>query len=70
VLYVLIVEKNTPGVCFVQMEASSQRQAEQLQRGAAINLNHEKFEVLISETPAPRNNTASNRVSESEKGRV
>lgn len=50
-LYIQIVEKNNPGVCVLQMEASSQRQAEQIQHGASINLNHEKFKVVISETP-------------------
>ena len=50
-LYVQIIEKKDPGVCVLQMEAGSQRQAEQIQRGAAINLDHDHFRVVISETP-------------------
>lgn len=50
-LYVQIVEKKNPSVCALQMQASSQRQAEQIQQGAKINLDHQRFKVVISETP-------------------
>ena len=50
-LFVQIIEKKNPSVCVLQMKANSQREAEQIQRGAAINLDHDDFKVIISETP-------------------
>jgi hypothetical protein len=50
-LYIQIIEKKNPGVCIVQMEATDQRNAEKIQRGASINLDHKNFKVVISETP-------------------
>jgi hypothetical protein len=69
-LYVQIIEKKNPDVCYVQMEARSQRDAEQLQRGASINLDHKHFKVIITETPAPRNGTEPNQVPNSSEGRT
>ena len=50
-LFVQIIEKKNPSVCVLQMEANSQRQAEQIQRGATINLDHTRYRVVVSETP-------------------
>jgi hypothetical protein len=46
-VYVQIVKDST-GECTCQMGPMSRRQAEKVQRGANINLNHDEWSVFIS----------------------
>lgn len=46
-LYVQVTKKKSPRVCVLQMAAGSQREAEQIQSGVKINLNHDNFKVVF-----------------------
>ena len=48
-VYVQII-KDATNECSWQSGPVSERQAERMQRGASINLNHDEFSVVISET--------------------
>ena len=49
-IYIQIIERKT-GRCVKQMTADTQCQAERIQRGVEINMNHDDFKTWISKTP-------------------